>query len=119
MSSDLLALGAAILLLLVNAFFVGAEFALISARRDRLEAMARAGTPGASTVLRAIPTTEIPARSSMVLAASQNAALSSTIRQRIGTPRNGTLVELRRSPPGRALPLAGTFTPVDRRVDTR
>ena len=53
MSSDLLALGAAILLLLVNAFFVGAEFALISARRDRLESMARAGTPGASTVLRA------------------------------------------------------------------
>ena len=44
MSSDFLALGAAVLLLLANAFFVGAEFALISARRDRLETMARAGT---------------------------------------------------------------------------
>ena len=44
MSSDFLALGAAVLLLLANAFFVGAEFALISARRDRLETLARAGT---------------------------------------------------------------------------
>ena len=33
------------LLLLANAFFVGSEFALISARRDRLEALAdRAST---------------------------------------------------------------------------
>ena len=31
------------LLLLANAFFVGAEFALISARRDRLEALAEQG----------------------------------------------------------------------------
>ena len=53
MSSDFLALGAALLLLLANAFFVGAEFALISSRRDRLETMARAGTAGASTVLTA------------------------------------------------------------------
>src|SRR5207344_549273 len=52
-SSDLLALLAAVLLLLLNAFFVAAEFSLVSARRDRLEAMAQAGTAGASTVLKA------------------------------------------------------------------
>jgi len=34
----------AILLLGLNALFVGAEFALVSARRDRLEAMADAGS---------------------------------------------------------------------------
>ena len=32
-----------VLLLAANAFFVGAEFALISARRDRLEALAEQG----------------------------------------------------------------------------
>ena len=47
MGSDLLALLAAVALLGANAFFVGAEFALISARRDRLEAMADAGIGGA------------------------------------------------------------------------
>ena len=46
MSSDFLALGAAVLLLLANAFFVGAEFALISARRDRLETMAARAPAG-------------------------------------------------------------------------
>ena len=40
MAADLLALVAAVLLLGANAFFVGSEFALISARRDRLEALA-------------------------------------------------------------------------------
>jgi CBS domain containing-hemolysin-like protein len=40
-------------LLLANAFFVGAEFALISARRDRLEALLHAGDHRAATVLRA------------------------------------------------------------------
>ncbi|WP_091447577.1 hemolysin family protein [Actinokineospora iranica] len=41
--SDFLALVATVLLLLGNAFFVGAEFAVITARRDRLEALAREG----------------------------------------------------------------------------
>jgi CBS domain containing-hemolysin-like protein len=49
--------GAALLVSLVllagNAFFVGAEFALISARRDRLEAMAQQGVARARTVIRA------------------------------------------------------------------
>jgi CBS domain containing-hemolysin-like protein len=36
-----------------NAFFVGAEFALITARRDRMEALAAGGVSGARVVLRA------------------------------------------------------------------
>jgi magnesium and cobalt exporter, CNNM family len=47
------ALLGAIVLLAGNVFFVGAEFALISARRDRLEAMARRGVQRARTVIRA------------------------------------------------------------------
>jgi CBS domain containing-hemolysin-like protein len=44
---------AAILLIGANAFFVGAEFSLISARRDRLEALAEHGKARAVTVIRA------------------------------------------------------------------
>src|SRR5690625_1631950 len=40
-------------LLGANAFFVGAEFSLISARRDRLEALAEQGKKSAVTVIRA------------------------------------------------------------------
>lgn len=47
------ALIVSVLLLALNAFFVGAEFALISARRDRLEALALAGSAGARTVIAA------------------------------------------------------------------
>lgn len=43
----------ALLLLAANAFFVGAEFALISARRDRLEALAKRGITRAGTVMHA------------------------------------------------------------------
>ena len=43
----------AILLIGANAFFVGAEFSLISARRDRLEALAEQGKKRAVTVIRA------------------------------------------------------------------
>ena len=52
--SDSSALVVAILLLAGNAFFVGAEFALISARRSRLEPMVAAGTLGARTTLKAM-----------------------------------------------------------------
>ncbi|KAB8161332.1 DUF21 domain-containing protein [Streptomyces sp. 3MP-14] len=47
-----LTLGA--LSILVNAFFVGAEFALISVRRDQIEPRAEAGERGAPTVLWAL-----------------------------------------------------------------
>ncbi|MGH3829296.1 MAG: hemolysin family protein [Pseudonocardiaceae bacterium] len=47
------ALGVAVVLLAGNAFFVGAEFALISARRDRLETMANRGVQRATAVIQA------------------------------------------------------------------
>lgn len=43
-----------VLSILVNAFFVGAEFALISVRRDQIEPRAEAGERGAATVLWAL-----------------------------------------------------------------
>jgi CBS domain containing-hemolysin-like protein len=51
--NDTLGVLLAILLIGTNAFFVGAEFSLISARRDRLEALAEQGKQRAVTVLRA------------------------------------------------------------------
>ncbi|OJZ74179.1 hypothetical protein BRW65_10165 [Mycobacterium paraffinicum] len=51
--SDPLGVILAMLLIGVNAFFVGAEFSLISARRDRLEALAEQGKARAVTVIRA------------------------------------------------------------------
>ncbi|GAA4857734.1 hemolysin family protein [Actinomycetospora straminea] len=63
--SDYVALLLMIALLGGNAFFVGAEFSLISARRDRLEALQAEGTAGAATVLRASE------HLSMMLAAAQ------------------------------------------------
>ncbi|MCC8244121.1 hemolysin family protein [Saccharothrix luteola] len=42
-----------VLLLAGNAFFVGAEFAIITARRDRLEALADTGSSRARTVIKA------------------------------------------------------------------
>ncbi|ALG11030.1 hemolysin family protein [Kibdelosporangium phytohabitans] len=48
-----------LLLLALNAFFVGAEFALVSARRDRLEAMVDRGVDRARTVMRAAEKTSL------------------------------------------------------------
>ena len=42
------------LLLVINAFFVAAEFAVVSARRSQIEPLADAGKPGARTALWAI-----------------------------------------------------------------
>lgn len=63
--NDGVALLLMVALLLGNAFFVGAEFSLISARRDRLEALQAEGTSGAGTVLGASE------QLSMMLAAAQ------------------------------------------------
>jgi len=49
-----LALGVAFLLLLGNAFFVAAEFALVSARRSQIEPRAEAGSRLARTTLKAM-----------------------------------------------------------------
>lgn len=52
--SDGVALGLSVLLLLGNAFFVGSEFALISARRTQIEPRAREGSRAARVTLRAL-----------------------------------------------------------------
>ena len=52
--SDGTAIAVAVLLLFANAFFVGAEFAVISARRSKVEPMAEAGNRGARATLRAM-----------------------------------------------------------------
>lgn len=49
-----IALAVAVVLLLLNAFFVGAEFALISARRSAIEPHARAGSRAAKITVRAM-----------------------------------------------------------------
>lgn len=51
---DWLGLLAAVVLLIANAFFVGAEFALISARRSSVEPLAEAGSRRARTTLGAM-----------------------------------------------------------------
>lgn len=52
--SSTMALTVALVLLLANAFFVGAEFALVSARRSQIEPRAESGSRGARTTLRAM-----------------------------------------------------------------
>src|SRR6478609_4083033 len=52
--SSTTAVGLAILLLFGNAFFVAAEFALVSARRSQIEPRAEEGSAFARTTLRAM-----------------------------------------------------------------
>jgi magnesium and cobalt exporter, CNNM family len=89
--TELLALLAAVALLLGNGFFVGAEFALISVRRDRLEVLATRSATAARavrTVLRA--TAQLP----RMLAASQLAiTICSLLLGRLGEPAVAHLVE--------------------------
>ncbi len=49
--SDFWGIAALALLLVVNAFFVAAEFAVISARRSQIEPKAEAGSRPAKTAL--------------------------------------------------------------------
>jgi CBS domain containing-hemolysin-like protein len=51
MNGDLVGLIALVVLLLINAYFVGAEFAVISARRSQIEPRAEAGSGAARTAL--------------------------------------------------------------------
>ena len=62
---DLTAVLVAVVLLALNAFFVGAEFALISARRSQIEPLAEAGSAMARSTLRAME------RVSVVMAGAQ------------------------------------------------
>ncbi len=54
MSGDLFGVVLAVVLLALNAFFVGAEFALLSARRSQIEPRAQEGSRAARTTLRAM-----------------------------------------------------------------
>ena len=54
MSGDLFGVWLTLVLLVLNAFFVGAEFALLSARRSQVEPRAQAGSRAARTTLRAM-----------------------------------------------------------------
>ena len=49
--NDWIAVALTVVLLAGNAFFVGAEFSLISARRDRLETLVAQGRKRAQTVV--------------------------------------------------------------------
>src|ERR1700758_5653281 len=86
--AEFLAVVLTIILLLANAFFVGAEFALISARRDRLEALAEQGKRSAVTVIRA------GENLSMMLAGAQlGITACSILLGRIGEPAVAHLLE--------------------------
>jgi CBS domain containing-hemolysin-like protein len=75
-------------LLAANAFFVGAEFALISARRDRLEALAEQGKKSAVAVIRA------GEQLSLMLAGAQlGITMCSILLGRIGEPAVAHLLE--------------------------
>ena len=88
MGTDLLGVLLTAVLLAANAFFVGAEFALISARRDRLEALAEQGKRSAVTVIRAAE------RLSLMLAGAQlGITICSILLGRIGEPAVAHLLE--------------------------
>ncbi|MBL1074012.1 HlyC/CorC family transporter [Nocardia sp. 2] len=85
---DVYAILLTVFLLLGNAFFVGAEFALISARRDRLEALAAQGKRSANTVI------EAAQNLSMMLAAAQlGITICSILLGRVGEPAVAHLLE--------------------------
>lgn len=85
---DLFGVALTVVLLAGNAFFVGAEFALISARRDRLEALAAQGKRNADTVIRA------GQNLSMMLAAAQlGITICSILLGRVGEPAVAHLLE--------------------------
>jgi CBS domain containing-hemolysin-like protein len=88
MGADFLGVLLTIALLGANAFFVGSEFALISARRDRLETLAEQGKRSAVTVLRA------GEQLSLMLAGAQlGITICSILLGRVGEPAVAGLLE--------------------------
>lgn len=88
MGGDLFGVALTVLLLALNAFFVASEFALISARRDRLEALAEQGKNSAVTVIRA------GEQLSLMLAGSQlGITICSILLGRVGEPAVAHLLE--------------------------
>ncbi|WP_020107666.1 hemolysin family protein [Nocardia sp. 348MFTsu5.1] len=85
---DLWGVVLAVLLLAGNAFFVAAEFSLISARRDRLEALEHQGKRRARTVI------EAGEHLSLMLAAAQlGITICSILLGRVGEPAIAHLIE--------------------------
>lgn len=86
--NDWLFLGFAVVLLLLNAFFVGAEFAVISARRSAIEPAAHAGSKKAKVVISAME------RVSLMLATAQlGITLASLGLGAVGEPALAHLLE--------------------------
>lgn len=86
--TDILGVLLTILLLGANAFFVGSEFALISARRDRLEALAEQGKKSAVTVIRAGENLSL-----MLAGAQLGITICSILLGRVGEPAVAHLLE--------------------------
>jgi CBS domain containing-hemolysin-like protein len=86
--SDIFGVALTLLLLAANAFFVGAEFALISARRDRLEALAEQGKHSAVTVIRAGENLPL-----MLAGAQLGITVCSILLGRVGEPAVAHLLE--------------------------
>ncbi len=88
MGGDISAVLLTVVLLAANAFFVASEFALISARRDRLEALADQGKKQAVTVIRA------GEQLSLMLAGAQlGITVCSILLGRVGEPAVAHLLE--------------------------
>lgn len=86
--SDFLGVVLTVLLLAANAFFVGAEFALISARRDRLETLAEQGKHRAVAVIRAGENLPL-----MLAGAQLGITICSILLGRVGEPAVAHLLE--------------------------
>jgi CBS domain containing-hemolysin-like protein len=85
---DLLGVLLTVLLLAANAFFVAAEFALISARRDRLEALAEQGKRSAVAVIQAGQNLSL-----MLAGAQLGITVCSILLGRVGEPAVAHLLE--------------------------
>ncbi|MFE9786965.1 hemolysin family protein [Nocardia salmonicida] len=85
---DLFGILLTVVLLAGNAFFVAAEFALISARRDRLEALVAQGKKKAQTVIEAGENLSI-----MLAAAQLGITICSILLGRVGEPAIAHLIE--------------------------
>jgi CBS domain containing-hemolysin-like protein len=88
MGGDIFGVLLTVALLAANAFFVGAEFALISARRDRLEALAEQGKRRAATVIRAGQNLSV-----MLAGAQLGITVCSILLGRVGEPAVAHLLE--------------------------
>ena len=86
--NDWIAVALTVVLLAGNAFFVGAEFSLISARRDRLETLVAQGRKRAQTVV------DAGEHLSLMLAGSQlGITICSILLGRVGEPALAHLIE--------------------------